>query len=154
MTHGVESELQRHMDNLELRAHKAAKAFQDLEPEFESLRAKMATIEKHLAQNLEYYVQRSGDAISHGLKDANQLQRMLTVMIQTVSEGKSQFASAQENYVALVEGRQADLDHWAAAMATAAASAQTLYSRLVRAHQLRVSCWQFYQSSLSLKVYG
>lgn len=140
LTHGVEIELQRHMDNLELRVQKAADAVQSLEPELESLRAKLAAIEKHITHDLDSSIQRSGNSVNHGLEDADQLQRMLAVMIHTILDSHSHLTAAQENSVALAEIRDADLRKWAAVMATATASAQSLNNEIVRGPWTRLPC--------------
>lgn len=145
LTYGVEIELQRHVDNLELRVQNAADVVQSMEPEFEKLQAKLAAIEKYVTQDLSYSVQRSGDYINDGLQNADQLQRMLAVMIQTALDGSSNFAAFQENSIALAEKEAADLNNWVAVMATATASAQELNSQIVRGHKPSHTCCHFHK---------
>lgn len=140
LTHGVEIELQRHMDNLELRVQKAADAIQSMEPEFESLRVKLAAIQEYVTQDIDHSVRRSGHSINHGIQDADQLQRMLAIMVQTALDSNSHFAAAQENFIALSHRRETDLDNWAAVMATATSSVEALNSQIVRCHRLSHSC--------------
>lgn len=140
LTHGVEIELQRHMDNLELRLQNAADVVQGMDPEFKRLRATLATIEEYVTQNLGYSVQRSSDSIKDGLQNANELQRMLAVMIQAALDANSHLASAQESSIALAERKETDLNDWAAVMATATASAQALNSQIVRCQRPHNIC--------------
>ncbi|KAJ4423098.1 hypothetical protein N0V82_002227 [Gnomoniopsis sp. IMI 355080] len=148
LTHGVEVELQRHMDNLELRLQNAADAVQGMDPEFEKLRAKIATIEEYVTQDLGYVVQRSGDSINDGLKNADELQRILAVMIQTALDGNSHIASAQRNSIALAERKEADLSDWAAVMTTATASAQALNSQ-IQLSRLEMEAYSWRQIALT-----
>lgn len=136
MTRGVEIELQRHMDNLELRVQTAADAIQGLEPEFDRLRAKLEAIDKYVSHDLESSIKTSSSSVSHGVQDAAQLQRLLAAMIQTMLDGNAQAAIAQDKSVALAEQRDSDLNDWALAMKGAVSSAWTLNSQIVRTHLL------------------
>lgn len=131
LTYGVEVELQRHMDNLELRVQKAADVAQSLEPEFEKLQAKLSAIEDFVNTRLDISVRRSDDSISNGIKFADQLQQILAAMIQTALDGDSRLANAQEHSIALFEKREADLRDWTDVLATATASVQALNSQIV-----------------------
>lgn len=132
MTRGVELELERHMGKLELRVQTAADAIQGLEPEFDRLRAKLAAIDDYISRDLDSSIKQSSSAVSHGVQDAAQLQRVLAAMIQTMLDGNAQAALAQDKSVALAEQREADLKDWALAMKGAVSSALTLNSQIVR----------------------
>lgn len=131
LTYGVEVELQRHMDNLELRVQKAADVAQILEPEFEKLQAKLAAIEDHVNTGLQTSAQRSGDSINNGIKAADELQQMLVAMIQTALDGGSHLALVQERSIALAVEKEADLKDWTAVLSTATASVQALNNHIV-----------------------
>lgn len=132
LTYGVEVELQRHMDNLELRVQKAADVAQTLEPEFEKLQAKLAAMEDYVNNGLQTSARRSADSINDGIKSADELQQMLAAMIQTALDGGSHLALVRERSIVLAEEKEADLKDWTAALASATASVQALNNQIVR----------------------
>ncbi|CAN8098167.1 unnamed protein product [Discula destructiva] len=151
MTHGVEVELQTHMDNFELRIQTANDALRGLEPEFDRIRIKLAAIDKHIAHDLDSSIQRSSDTINHGMQDAAQLQRLLATMIQTIMDGNAHAAIAQETSVALAEQKEADLSAWAALMQGAASSAFTLNSQM-ELSRLEMEAFSMRQHALSTNL--
>lgn len=131
LAYGVEVELQKHMENLELRVQRAGDAVQGLEPELDRLRIKLANLEDYVTHNLDQSIQRSGDSLNDGLKDAAHLQRLLAVMVQTVLDGNSHIAATQEKSMELADQNVHKTNSWIALMEVAAASAFTLNSELV-----------------------
>ncbi|KAG8169350.1 hypothetical protein KVR01_000095 [Diaporthe batatas] len=130
MTHGVEVEIQKHMESLELRVQRTGDVIASLEPELDRLREKLATADSFITDNLDIALRRSGESISNGLVDAANLQRILAVMMQTVLDGTSHVAAAQERSMdVFVEGSK-DLNRWAALVATASASALSLTNEI------------------------
>lgn len=132
LTRGVEIDIQKHMDNLELLAQKAGDTIQSMEPELDRLRNKLISIEDYFTGSLERTLKKSGDTVDNGLKNAADLQRMLTAMIQTALEGTSQVAVAQEKSIQMVEQNSVSINNWADVVVTAAASAVALNNQLVR----------------------
>lgn len=132
LTYGVEVEMQKHMEDLELRVQKAGDAVQGLEPELDRLRAKLTSIEAYVSRDLDHILKKSNDSIHDGLKGAANLQRLLAIMIQTVLDSNSQVAASHEQSVAIVEKRNEDMNSWAMVMANAVASAATLTNSIVR----------------------
>lgn len=132
LTYGVEVEMQEHMENLELRLQKAGDAAQGLGPELERLRATLADIENYVIHDLEHSIKKSRKSVHDGLQGATHLQRLLTVMIQTVLDGASQVAVAQEKSLDLAGQRDDEIRTWINAIATVAASTDILNSRIVR----------------------
>lgn len=131
MTHGVEIEIQKHMDNLELRLQRTGTIIENLEPELDRLREKLARVDSFISQDLDGTLKKSSESISHGLNDAANLQQILAVMMQTVLDGTSHVAAAQERSMEVVGKGSNDLDKWAAVVATASASALSLNSQIV-----------------------
>lgn len=131
LTYGVEIELQKHMEDLELRVQRAGDVVQGLEPELNRLRAKLAKIEDYVSHDLDQSVQRSGDSINDGLQGAAHLQRMLAVMVQTVLDGNSHIAATQEKSIEFANQKTNEINTWMALMETAATSAFTLNDELV-----------------------
>lgn len=131
MTHGVEIELQKHMENIELRVQKTSAVIENLGPELERLRDKLGKVDNYISQNLDRTLKKSSESISNGLDDAANLQQMLTVMMQTVLDGTSHVAAAQERSMEVFGKGSNDLDKWAAVVATASASALSLNSQIV-----------------------
>ncbi|POS74960.1 hypothetical protein DHEL01_v206644 [Diaporthe helianthi] len=130
MTHGVEVDIQKHMENLELRVQRTGDVIANLEPELDRLRAKLAMVDSYITENLDITLKKSSESVSNGLVDTANLQRILAVMMQTVLDGTSHVAAAQEKSIdVFVEGRK-DLDRWAALVATASASALSLTSQI------------------------
>lgn len=131
MTHGVEVELQKHMENLELRVQRTGAVIQDLEPELDRLRDKLAKVDDYISQGLESKLKKSTESISNGLNDAANLQQILAVMMQTMLDGTSHVAAAQERSMEVFGKGSNDLDDWAAVVARASASALSLNSQIV-----------------------
>lgn len=132
LTHGVEIEVQKHMENLELRLQKAGTAVQGFEPELDRLREILTRVEKYVSIDIEHALKRSGDSIDANLHDATNLQQLLAVAIQTVLDGTSQVAAAQEKTVQLSNQNNEDMDHWSVMMAATAATAMSLNKQIVR----------------------
>lgn len=131
MTHGVEVELQKHMEDLELRVQKTSAVIENLGPELDLLRSKLAKVDSYISQDLDSTLKKSSESISNGLNDAANLQQMLTVMMQTMLDGTSHVAAAQERSMEVFGRASNDLNSWAAVVATASASALSLNSQIV-----------------------
>lgn len=143
MTHGVEIELQKHMENLELRVQGTSAVIENLGAELDRLRHKLGKVDNYISQDLESTLTKSSESISNGLNDAANLQQILTVMMQTVFDGTAHVAAAQERSMEIFEKGGNDLDKWAAVVATASASALSLNSQIVSGpghKQLYVPC--------------
>lgn len=137
MTHGVDVEIQKHMENLELRVQRTGDVIANLEPQLDRLRDKLANVDSYISEDLDSTLRKSSESISNGLVDAENLQRILAVMMQTVLDGTSHVAAAQERSMdAFVQGSN-DLDKWAAMVATASASALSLTSQIVSSHEFK-----------------
>lgn len=132
MTHGVEVELQKHMDNLELRVQRAGAVIEQLEPELDSLREKLAKVERYISKDLDSALKKSSESISNGLNDAANLRQILAVMMQTVLDGTSHVSAAQERSMEVFDKGSQELKRWAAVVATASGSALSLNSQIVR----------------------
>lgn len=132
LTYSVEAELQKHMDDLELRVQKTGDVVQGLEPELDRLRAKLANMEAYVSRDLDHVLKKSTDSIQDGLEGAANLQRLLAIMIQTVLDSNSELAASHEKSVAIAEQQNQDMNQWAIVMASAAASAASLTSQIVR----------------------
>lgn len=139
MTHGVEIELQKHMENLELRVQRTGDVIANLEPELDRLRDKLAEVDNYIAENLDNSLKKSSESISNGIMDAANLQRILAVMMQIVLDGTSHVAAAQERSMDVFVKRSNDLDNWAALVATASASALSLTSQIVSDFEFKYS---------------
>lgn len=131
MTHGVEVEIQKHMENLELRVQRTGDVIANLEPELDRLRDKLAKVDSYISENLDSTLSKSSESISNGLVDAANLQRILAVMMQTVLDGTSHVAAAQERSMDVFVKGSNDLDKWVAMVAAASASALSLTSQIV-----------------------
>ena len=131
LTHGVEIEIQKNMDHLELRLQKAGTAVQALEPQLETLMEKLARVEDYVSYDLDHALKKSSDSINSGLHSATNLQQFLKVMIQTVLDGTSHVAVAQEKSVQLSIQNQGNMEEWSVVMAAAAATAMSLNNQIV-----------------------
>lgn len=131
MTHGVEVELQKHMENLELRVQKTSAVIESLGPELDLLRSKLAKVDSYISQDLDSTLKKFSESISDGLNDAANLQQMLTVMMQTMLDGTSHVAAAQERSMEVFGRGSNDLNSWAEVVATASASALLLNNQIV-----------------------
>lgn len=131
LTHGVEIEIQKHMENLELRVQRTSAVIEDLEPELDRLRRKLAEVDSYISQDLDASLKKSTESINNGLNDAANLQQIIAVMMQTVLDGTSHVAAAQERSMEVFGQGSNDLEKWAAVVATASASALSLNSQIV-----------------------
>lgn len=131
LTHGVEIEIQKHMENLELRVQRTSVVIENLEPELDRLRKKLAEVDSYISQDLDASLKKSSESIGNGLNDAANLQQIIAVMMQTVLDGTSHVAAAQERSMEVFGKGSSDLDKWAAVVATASASALSLNSQIV-----------------------
>lgn len=123
--------MQNHMANLEHRLQRAGDAVHGLEPELERLRARLTNIEDYVTNDLGHSVKKSIESANDGLQAASQLQHLLGVMIQTVLEGASQVAAAQEKSVSISGQRDDEIGNWVNVITTAATSAEILNSQIV-----------------------
>ncbi|KUI69619.1 Nuclear fusion protein KAR5 [Cytospora mali] len=130
LTHGVEMEMQKHMESLELRLQKAGTAAQELEPQLDRLRGKLAQVEDYISLDLESVLKKSVDSISTGLHDATNLQKILAVTIQTVLDGTSHIAAAHEESVQLVNQKNEDMNNWSMLVAAALTTAVSLNNQI------------------------
>lgn len=131
LTHGVEIEIQKHMENIELRVQKTGAILENLEPELDRLREKLAKVDDYVSHDLENALKKSSESISTGLNDATNLQQIIAVMMQTVLDSTSHVAAAQEKSMEVFGKGSDGLDKWAAAVATATESALSLNSQIV-----------------------
>lgn len=131
LAHGVEIELQKYMDSLQFRMQEAINTAQGLEPQIDSLRARLANIEDDVAAALEGSLRKSDDMLNNNLRGAANLQQMIAVMVQAVLEGTSHVAAAQERSIQLAQQNNDDSSLWAIGLANAASSATTLNNELV-----------------------
>lgn len=143
MTHGVEIELQKHMETLELRVQGTSAVIGNLEAELDRLRHKLAKVDDYISQDLESTLTKSSESINNGLNNAANLQQILTVMMRTVLDGTSHVAAAQERSMEVFGKGSNDLHKWAAVVATASASALSLNTQIVSGpgqKQLQIPC--------------
>ena len=131
LTHGVEIEIQKHMENLELRVQRTGAIIEELEPDIDRLREKLARVDSYISQDLDNTLKKSSESISSGLDDAANLRQIIAVMMQTVLDGTSHVSFAQERSMEVFHKGSNDLDKWAAVVATASASAMSLNSQIV-----------------------
>jgi hypothetical protein len=137
LTHGVEVELQKRMDNLDMMTRQASQALDDLNPKLdriqEGLRG-MAGDQDALLNAL-----RSSAAIAHGgLEDAAALQQLLKVIIDAALDRNSQVAAAHEQSLSraqdvdsVTERVSDQVNRLVSIVATAVASSSTLQYQLV-----------------------
>ncbi|ROW03518.1 hypothetical protein VSDG_01360 [Cytospora chrysosperma] len=130
LTHGVEIEIQKHMENLELRFQKAGTAMQDMEPQLDRLREKLVQVEDYISYKLENTLKKSAESINTGLHDATNLQQLIAVTMKTVLDGTSQVAASQEKSVQLANQNNDDMDKWSVVIAAAAATAMSLNKQI------------------------
>jgi hypothetical protein len=131
MTHGVEVEIHKHMENLELRVQRTGDMISNLEPELDHLRDKLVNVDSYISETLGRTLRKSSESISRGLEDAENLHKMLAVMMQTVLDGTAHVAATHERSMDVFVQGSDDLDKWAAMIGTASASALSLSSQIV-----------------------
>lgn len=137
LVRGVEVELQKRMDELDRRSHKAALALDQLSPRLDGLLEGLRDMQMN-QDGLKYDLQGSNAVIRSSLEDATNLQQLLRVIIDAAIEQNSQFAAAREQSMASVarvdsatEKAADQVDLLVSVMTTAAATTFSLHQQLV-----------------------
>ncbi len=129
---GVEAELQKRMESLDLHARQASEAMEQLRPQIEKLRNDLAGVHDYLSNNVQEALQKSSGSISKGLDTAANLQQSLLVLMKTVLDTTAHIASAHDRSLEQVT-RRADSEIAAlmSTMNSAIASSVSLQTEMV-----------------------
>ncbi|KAK3939063.1 nuclear fusion protein KAR5 [Diplogelasinospora grovesii] len=128
---GVEVELQRRMDEIDVRARQSAESLAQLTPHIDQLRDGLERVEGYITKDLEATIRRSTDSIGSGLQHAENLQQLLSLLFKNVLESNSQLAHAHDQSLQQVSTRaNDDLAAFMEVVATAAASSVSLQKQI------------------------
>ncbi|KAK0641035.1 hypothetical protein B0T16DRAFT_357350 [Cercophora newfieldiana] len=124
LVEGVEADLQRRMDDLDNRARQTLDNLDQLSPQVDRVRDRLAMVEHYLSGDLADTLTKSSKSTSDALQNAENLKQLLSVLVATVLERQDQLASAHEVSVRQTTV-QASADITALAEVVSMASAST-----------------------------
>ena len=128
---GVEVELQKRMDALDLRAQSLGESLEGLVPRVDSFGRSLENFESYLSGDLHQSLRKSVKTSNAGLKNAANLQRLLIVMINTILEGNAKVAAAHEQSLDIVSQGTGDLSALTSQVAVSASTLVSLASQIV-----------------------
>jgi chromosome segregation ATPase len=129
---GVELELQTRMDNLDAYVRRTAENLEHLNPEVDRLKGGLEDLQDYLAKELGQTMKRSTESMHEALRNAGDLQQVLSVFLKTVLDSQSQIASAHEQSLQHVTTRADDeMTSLMAVVGAAAASSVALQQQMV-----------------------
>lgn len=132
LTEGVEDELHKRMDQLDLRTQESIKNLDNLTPQIDKLRDGLAMIHDYLATDVGAVLRRSSASLHDSQQQAEDLQKLLNVLLTGVLDGHSKVAHAHEHALQQVSVRaNDDIGALVAVVATAAASTTALQQQIV-----------------------
>lgn len=129
---GVEIELQKRMDELDLRAQEAAEKIEQLNPQVAMLKDELLKAREYIAADLTDTMMKSSHAMQNNLQDAGDLQQLLRVLLKTVLENQSSISSSHaQSLSVLTEKADEELSGLMVIAAAAVASAAALQTQIV-----------------------
>lgn len=135
LTDGVEAELQKRMDDLDLRARQSVEALAQLTPHIGRLSEGLARVEKYLSKDLDSALKKTAESYHDGLQNAENLQQLLDVLINNVYESNSQITFAHETSLEQVEQVSqrvnADMGSLLAAVSSVATASNSVQQQVV-----------------------
>ena len=129
---GVEIELQKRMDAIDLQAQQIGKSLEQLVPQVDSFGESLSRFESYLSGDLHQILRKSVKTGNAGLENAANLQRLLNVMINSVLEGSSQVASAHERSIDLASRGNSELNALTSEVAAVVSTLVSLGNQIVR----------------------
>ncbi|GAB1315695.1 hypothetical protein MFIFM68171_05905 [Madurella fahalii] len=131
LTDGVEAELQKRMDELDNRARQSVEKLEQLAPRIDQLKDKITKAVSYLSHDLDFAMRRSSESVHDGLQHAENLQRLLGVLLTNVLESNSQLAFAHEQSLQRASKRaEDDMGALMAVVSTAIASSNSLQQQI------------------------
>ncbi|KAK2074579.1 hypothetical protein P8C59_008774 [Phyllachora maydis] len=128
---GVEIELQKRMDELDLRAQEAAEKIEQLNPQVAMLKDELLKAREYIAADLTDTMMKSSHAMQNNLQDAGDLQQLLRVLLKTVLENQSSISSSHaQSLSVLTEKADEELSGLMVIAAAAVASAAALQTQI------------------------
>ncbi|KAL2135786.1 hypothetical protein VTI74DRAFT_6991 [Chaetomium olivicolor] len=131
LTDGVEAELQKRMEDLDNRARQSVEKLEQLTPHIWRLSEGLARVENYIAGDLGLALRKSSESVRDGLQHAENLQKLLSVLLTNVLESNSQLAFAQEQSLQQASQRvNDDMGALMAVVSTAIASSSSLSQQI------------------------
>ncbi|KAK3295130.1 uncharacterized protein B0H64DRAFT_138781 [Chaetomium fimeti] len=139
LTNGVEAELQKRMDDLDNRARQSVETLEQLTPHIDRLSEGLARVENYLSKDLDLALKKTSESYHDGLQHAENLQHLLSLLVNNVLESNSQLAFAHENTLAQATHRvNEDMSALAAVVSSAVISSTSLQQQIEVADQQAV----------------
>ncbi|KAL2150672.1 hypothetical protein VTH82DRAFT_7235 [Thermothelomyces myriococcoides] len=132
---GVESELQKRMDELDSRARQSADKLDQLAPQLNRVSEGLTRAESFLSKDLEKALRKTSDSSRDSLRHAENLQQLLGVLVGNVLESSSQLAFVHEKSVQRASQQiNEDMDALITVISSAIASSTSLQQQLQLSH--------------------
>ncbi|KAK3948069.1 hypothetical protein QBC32DRAFT_67294 [Pseudoneurospora amorphoporcata] len=136
LTEGVEAQLDKQMDQLDLRTQQSIRNLDNLTPQIDKLRDGLALVQHYLVTDVGATLRRSSASLHDSQQQAEDLQKLLNVLLTGVLDGHSKVAHAHENALQQVSVRANDgIGALVAVVATAAASTTALQQQIELSNQ-------------------
>ncbi len=120
------------MDDLDTRARQSVERLEQLTPQIGRLSEGLARVESYLSGNMDRALKKTSESYRDGLRHAESLQQLLSVLVGNVLDSNSQLAFAHEQSVQQASQRvNKDLDSLVAVVSTAIASSGSLQQQIV-----------------------
>ena len=130
------------MDDLEARTRRSSEAIDKLNPRVNDLKNGLDQVHQYLVADLKESMQKSSDTVKEGIAHAENLQRMLTVLVSSVLQGTSKLAAANEKSIQEASMKaNTEMSAVMAIVATAAASSVSLQKQIVRYYSSLKFCF-------------
>ena len=130
------------MDDLEARTRRSSEAIDRLNPRVNDLKNGLDQVHQYLVADLKESMQKSSDTVKEGIAHAENLQRMLTVLVSSVLQGTSKLAAANEKSIQEASMKaNTEMSAVMAIVATAAASSVSLQKQIVRYYSSLKFCF-------------
>ncbi|KAK1759586.1 nuclear fusion protein KAR5 [Echria macrotheca] len=143
LAEGVESELQKRMDELDTRVRQTSDNIGQLYPHIEQLRIGLAQVENYLSKDLNAKLRNSSQSAQRGLENAENLQQLLASLFVNLRESSAELATAHEVSIKQASVRANDeLGALVAVVANAAASSMALEQQLKLSNEQAASLGQ------------
>ena len=130
------------MHDLEARTRRSSEAIDRLNPRVNDIKSGLDKVHQYLVSDLKESMQQSSDTVKEGIAHAENLQRMLAVLMSSVLQGTSQLAAANEKFIQEASLKvTTEMSAVMAIVATAASSSVSLQKQIVRCHSSLNCCF-------------
>ncbi|KAG7140271.1 hypothetical protein HYQ45_002973 [Verticillium longisporum] len=99
LTHGVEAELEKHLRSINDKLDNAHLNLDHLAPRLNRLRDDLTALEQMLSERVFHTATDTTSSIQNGLRDANTLQQLISVLIETVLQSNADSSTSHDRAI-------------------------------------------------------